>query len=173
MRAPLVVCMGVSGSGKSTSAAVLARELDLPILEADDFHSIESKQKMRSGIPLSDRDRTPWMARVCKEISALKTEGCVIAHSALKRKHRDQLRALGMPTIFVHLQARQNIIRERMEAREGHFMPAELLDSQYASLEHTDAEADVIQLDASQDQEALEKVIMVYANKIRTRASCA
>ena len=145
--------MGVSGSGKSTLAALLADSLGLSFLEADDFHSEANKARMRAGIPLSDDDREPWMNAVCKNLADMAARGdsCVLAHSALRRAHRDRLRRQGFRTLFLHLDGDRELIARRMAERSGHYMPARLLDSQFDDLEPTDDEPDVVPIDIAAD----------------------
>lgn len=168
MHPALIVCMGVSGSGKSTYAGLLSETLRLPMLEADDFHSERSKLKMQSGTPLTDADREPWMQEICARITATKEKtGWVIAHSALRRKHREQLRGCGLKTFFLHFYAPKDIIEQRMNLRANHFMPAGLLDSQFATLEPTSDEPDVIEIDASRDINSLKDSVYTHGLQIQ------
>lgn len=131
-----IVIAGVSGSGKSTVGRLVADRLGAEFLDADDFHPPANVAKMRSGVPLDDDDRAGWLARLGEELAA--RESVVLACSALKRKYRDQLRAAAPGVKFVLLKADPAEIRHRMElraARDGHFMPPGLLDSQIATLE--------------------------------------
>lgn len=131
--------MGVAGSGKSLIGAMLARSLGVPFVEGDDFHPAANVERMARGIALTDEDRAGWLealARRIREASAAGT-GLVLTCSALKRSYRDVLRA-GVPRgnlTFVFLRGPQALIAERLAARRGHFMPATLLDSQFAVLE--------------------------------------
>ena len=139
-----IVVMGVSGSGKSTVAAALAAHLGVPFQEGDALHSPENVAKMAAGIPLTDADRAPWLARVHDWIVA-HPEG-VITCSALKRAYRDQLRQPGVR--FVCLTAPREVLLERMEHRTGHYMHADMLDSQLATFEPPAAdETDVVEVD--------------------------
>jgi carbohydrate kinase (thermoresistant glucokinase family) len=133
-RMPRIVVMGVSGSGKSTIGALLARELDLPFLDGDDLHPAANRQKMMAGTPLDDADRAPWLALVGRAIGEA-DGGIVVACSALKRAYRDALRAEAPDVRFVHVTASRDELAARIEARSGHFMPVSLLDSQLAALE--------------------------------------
>jgi len=132
--------MGVSGSGKTTVASALARELGAELIEADDHHPPANVEKMRAGIPLDDEDRRPWLAtlaRLLRERHA-RDERTVLACSALKRAYRDVLRSAVPPaeTFTIELDADPDTVRQRMASRTGHFMPASLLESQLATLEH-------------------------------------
>jgi gluconokinase len=129
-----VVVMGVSGCGKSSVAAALAAALDIPWQDGDDLHPTANVEKMRAGTPLTDDDRWPWLDRVAKVLSD--TAPVIIACSALRRAYRDRIRtgARG-PVRFVYLAGSRNLIATRLDARRGHYMPASLLDSQFAALE--------------------------------------
>lgn len=136
--------MGVSGSGKSTVAAALAQHLGVPFQEGDALHSPENIAKMAAGIPLTDADRAPWLARVHDWIVA-HADG-VITCSALKRDYRDRLREPGVR--FVCLMASREVLLDRMEHRTGHYMHADMLDSQLATFERPSAdETDVVEVD--------------------------
>ncbi|MEM9402075.1 MAG: gluconokinase, GntK/IdnK-type [Pseudomonadota bacterium] len=151
MRKPrLVVCMGVSGCGKSTLGAGLAARLACPFVDADDFHSAAAKRKMASGDPLSDADRAPWMQRITEHLMALAASGeaCVMAHSALRRTHREQLRHCGYDTRFLHLTVPPSVLHERLAQRQNHFVSDNLLQSQLDTLQAPDNEPDVSILSA-------------------------
>ncbi len=141
MQAPqtalVVVVMGVSGSGKTTIGAALARRLVWPFQEGDDLHPPENVAKMRAGIPLSDEDRVPWLHAVAARIDEWRERGeaGIITCSALKRRYRDLIVGERPEVRLVHLTAPPALIAERMAARRGHFMPASLLESQLAALE--------------------------------------
>ena len=139
----LIISMGVSGSGKSTVAQMLAQKFNLPFLEADDFHSAENKAHMAAGKALTDEMRAPWIASICEKI---KTDGksCVLAYSGLRRAHRQKFRELGFKTLFLYLNGSKELIAKRMSERAGHFMPVSLLDSQFASMEAPLNEPDII-----------------------------
>lgn len=139
-----VVVMGVSGSGKTTVAAALAQRLGAPFQEGDALHSPENVAKMAAGIPLTDADRAPWLARVADWIAA-HPDG-VITCSALKRAYRDELRGPGVR--FLCLVAPRSVLLERLEHRTGHYMHADMLDSQLATFEPpSPEETDVVQID--------------------------
>jgi gluconokinase len=135
---PVVIVMGVSGSGKSTVGSGLAVRLDWPYLEGDEFHLPESIDKMAAGMALDDEDRWPWLNRLAAEIDqAVNRHGSVVATcSALKRKYRDRLRqTIRAPVVFVHLIAETTNLKLRISARDRHYMPASLLHSQLQLLE--------------------------------------
>ena len=150
--ANLIVVMGVSGSGKSTVAQALAEQLDYCYLDADDFHSTEAKACMAAGKPLTDEQRAPWVHNICAYLTqcAQKEQSCTLAFSGLRRSHREQLRQLPFRVVFLYLDGSQALIAERMSRRSDHFMPPSLLNSQFASMETSDNEPDVIPIDISQ-----------------------
>jgi gluconokinase len=132
-----IVVTGVSGSGKSTVVTALVDRLGWEFAEGDDFHPPQNVEKMRSGRPLDDEDRWPWLRRLAAWIGEHEQAGrsVVVACSALKRSYRDLLRD-GHPSVwFAQVLADAELIRERMEHRVGHYMPLSLLDSQLATLE--------------------------------------
>ena len=132
---PQIVVMGVSGSGKSTVGARLAEKLGVPFVDADDLHPITNVDKMSAGIPLTDDDRWPWLEKVGQAIAAASATGIVVACSALRRSYRDTIRAAAPDAQFVHLDGSRDLLASRLGSREGHFMPATLLDSQLEALE--------------------------------------
>jgi gluconokinase len=132
-----IVVMGVSGSGKSTVAAGLVERLGWEFAEGDDFHPPANVDKMRSGTPLDDEDRWPWLRTLAAWIGEHEQAGtsAVVTCSALKRAYRDVLRE-GHPSVwFAHVTADRELLSERVERRTGHYMPPSLLDSQLALLE--------------------------------------
>ena len=133
----VVLIMGVAGSGKTTVGRRLASELGWDYVDADDLHPAGNVRKMAAGIPLTDEDRRPWLADLRALVSryAASGESLVLACSALKSAYREMLgsAAAGMATIY--LKAKPELIRERLTQRQGHYMPAELLESQFEALE--------------------------------------
>lgn len=133
---PLFLVMGVSGCGKSTVAKVLSEALKIPFIEADDFHPEANIFKMKNGQPLDDNDREPWLQNLAKELFQNEKSGAVLACSALKEKYRHTLNSLiSNPLQVVFLEGSFELIKNRMEQRAGHFMPAHLLQSQLDTLE--------------------------------------
>jgi carbohydrate kinase (thermoresistant glucokinase family) len=133
----VVVVMGVSGSGKSTIGALLAGRLHCEYADADDFHSEGNITKMHEGRPLDDEDRAPWLKAIAKQIDAWRADDRqgVVTCSALKRRYRDVLIGDRKDVCLVYLKGDRDVIKRRLLARHGHFMPAELLKSQFETLE--------------------------------------
>ncbi len=127
--------MGVSGSGKTTVGQLLADRLGVPFEDADSLHSPANVAKMAAGHPLTDADRRPWLAAVGRALAAARETGMVMACSALKRAYRDAIRADAPTARFLELDGSRETLESRVGHREGHFMPASLLDSQLATLE--------------------------------------
>lgn len=152
-----IVTMGVSGCGKSTVGALLAERLGWPFEDGDGFHPPANVAKMSAGTPLTDEDRWPWLAAIAARIARARAEGSgvVIGCSALKRAYRDVLRDGHADVRFLHLTGSPELIMARQAARVGHFMPASLLASQFATLEPPDTEADVIDLDVEPEPGAI------------------
>jgi carbohydrate kinase (thermoresistant glucokinase family) len=136
-RPVIVVMMGVSGSGKSTVAALLATALRCQFQEGDDLHPRENVEKMRGGTPLTDADRMPWLRNIATEIDGWRAGGQsgVVTCSALKRSYRDIIIGDRRDVVLVYLKGSRELLHQRMAARHGHFMPVALLDSQFATLE--------------------------------------
>ena len=149
-----IIVMGVSGSGKTTVGEALAVALDIPFFDGDEFHSLEARAKMSAGVPLTDEDRWPWLDRIGLRLAdaAGYPKGAVVACSALRRAYRDRLRAaVGSGLRFIFLEGDKALMRARVAGRKGHFMPASLIDSQFATLEPPNGEGDVIALPADGD----------------------
>ena len=125
--------MGVCGSGKSVCGETLARELGVPFADADEFHPQANVDKMAAGHPLNDDDRAPWLAAIGTWLHERRDTGAVVTCSALKRTYRDQLRAQAPGVPFLHLAGPAEVVTQRVAQREEHFMPASLVESQYAT----------------------------------------
>jgi gluconokinase len=131
----VIIVMGVSGSGKSTVGFLLAQALGVPFYDADDFHSPANIAKMSSGVPLTDDDRQGWLAALSAGIREWSQQkGAVLACSALKESYRQQLMA-GARVRWVFLDGTEELVRQRLTTREGHYMGSALLGSQFAALE--------------------------------------
>lgn len=163
-----VVVMGVSGSGKSTVAEGLAAVLGWPFAEADKFHPPANVAAMRSGRPLTDDDRRQWLADLAAWTAAQEAGGrsSVMGCSALRRAHRDVLRSGAPDVVFVHLDGPADVIRSRVVARTGHFMPASLLDSQLATLEPLGADERGVVLDVRADPDALVEQALTWLRSL-------
>lgn len=137
-QAPLVlVVMGVSGSGKTTVAKILADELGWEYAEGDNMHPAANVAKMAAGHPLDDVDRAPWLETIAEWIEARLDAGQsgVVTCSALKRSYRDVLNRRGSGVVFVYLSGDKELIAGRLASRIGHFMPPGLLESQFEALQ--------------------------------------
>ena len=158
----VVVIMGVTGSGKTTVGRAVAERLGWPFYDADDFHPAENVAKMRSGLPLTDADREPWLEALTSLLAGLGSRDAVLACSALGREFRARL-VEGLDVEVVYLEADAQLAAERLRARRGHFMPPSLVASQFEALEEPE---DVMTLDARlSSQELVEKIVA----KIETR----
>ncbi|MGM1064057.1 gluconokinase [Saccharothrix sp. Mg75] len=151
----LIVVMGVSGSGKTTTGTALARRLRVAFADADDFHPLANIAKMSAGVPLDDEDRAPWLSAIGDWLAAHRDVGGVVTCSALKRAFRDGLRAAAPAVRFVHLSGDPDVVRARVAARPDHFMPATLVASQFAALEPLEPDEPGIVLDLDQPVDAL------------------
>ena len=132
---PLVVVMGVAGSGKTTVGAALAERLCLDYADADEFHSEANVAKMAAGHPLDDDDRSPWLLAIGHWLAAHNKSGGVASCSALRRHYRDVLRMAAPRVHFLHLDGDPGVVTQRVASRPGHFMPASLVSSQLEILE--------------------------------------
>lgn len=163
--APLVVIMGVSGSGKSTVGALLAAQLGVPFTDADALHPPENVAKMAAGEPLDDADRAPWLDAVGAELAAAPS-GLVVGCSALKRAYRDRIRAAAPQSYFAHLAGSPDLIAERLAGRAGHFMPAGLLGSQLRTLEALGADERGGVIEPAEGQSPAE-LATIFAQQLR------
>lgn len=139
--ARIIIVMGVSSSGKSTIGMSIARRLHVPFLDGDGYHPPANVEKMRAGIPLVDEDRWPWLQSLAQALheAADRKDAAVGACSALRRIYRDYLvEQAGEPILFVYLDGTKELISARMARRQHEYMPASLLDSQFATLEVPD-----------------------------------
>jgi gluconokinase len=153
----IVLLMGVSGSGKTTIGAQLADALGAAFHEGDAFHPPANVAKMARGEPLTDADRMPWLDAIAAAMARADRAGetAVFACSALRRAYRDILRAACPGLRLVHLSGSETLIRGRLEARRGHFMPPALLPSQFRTLEPPDPAEQPIVLDIDAAPEAI------------------
>lgn len=156
----IIIVSGVSGSGKTSIGRQLACELGGLFVEGDDYHSVSNIEKMRQGIPLNDEDRWPWLTALSQAITGFAANGqtVVTTCSALKRIYRNYLRSFAPDIIFVQLQLDRTTLRERIQARQGHFAGADLLDSQLATLEALSSQEGVTMENSGDVMEAISNI---------------
>jgi gluconokinase len=144
----IIIIFGVSGAGKTTVGKLLARQLGWRFIEADDFHPEANVEKMRSGHPLTDEDRWPWLERLQQQIEQLLSarENAVLACSALKRAYRDRLH-VNDEVKFVFLRGNYALVEKQLRSRHGHFMDANLLQSQFDDLEEPQPDENVLTIE--------------------------
>jgi gluconokinase len=148
-----ILIMGVAGVGKSTVGAELSHQLRMRFVDADVFHSDANRAKMAAGVPLTDADRAPWLVGVGIVLSA--STNVIVACSALKRSYRDRLRASAPDLFTVHLTSGEELLRERLATREGHFVGADLLPSQLETLEMLESDENGVEISAEEDLDAI------------------
>lgn len=169
--ARIIIAMGVSSSGKSTVGKAVARRLHVPFLDGDDYHPAANKEKMRAGIPLVDEDRWPWLetfAAALKEAAGQKGSA-VGACSALKRAYRDFLtEKAGEPILFVFLDGSKELIAKRIAARHHEYMPASLLDSQFATLERPQPDENVMTVPVDDPVETVASRVVKQLDHLKT-----
>ncbi|WP_276503482.1 gluconokinase [Terrimonas pollutisoli] len=159
----IIYIMGVSGSGKTTVGEKLSGATGIPFFDADDFHSVANKNKMNAGHPLNDDDRKEWLQNINEKArEEAGKKGAIIACSALKENYRNVLAGkIACPVYWVFLQGDYQLIHERINDRKGHFMPAELLRSQFEILE---APANGLVIDISKKPDEIVKIILRQLN---------
>lgn len=158
--------MGVSGSGKSTVGAALARRLGVPFADADAFHSQANIAKMAAGTPLTDDDRYPWLEAVGQWLADHENGG-VMSCSALKRGYRDRLRSHCPRIEFLHLTGSPELIGRRQAGRPGHFMPSALVKSQFDILEPLAPDEHGIALDVGSSVDSIVERFVAYLDEQR------
>ena len=153
----IIVLMGVTGSGKTAVGQNLAASLGWQYFDADEFHSAANIEKMKSGVPLNDADRKPWLESLQRVIrdSLKNAEPAVLACSALKKSYRDML-LIDERVQFVYLKGDYDLIKERLRARSDHYMNPSLLDSQFETLEEPN---DALQIDIGSSPDAIVEII--------------
>ncbi|MBT2475087.1 gluconokinase [Microbacterium sp. ISL-103] len=159
--------MGVSAAGKSTVGRLLATDLDVEFLDADDLHPASNRAKMSAGTPLTDDDRMPWLDRVSDELAARSASGAVIACSALRRVYRDRIRERVPGVVFVHLHGDDALLAERAAGRTDHFMPPSLLRSQLDTLEALDADEVAVVVDVGRPPAELARAAVEWLESHR------
>jgi gluconokinase len=153
----LIVVMGATGAGKSSVGALVARQLGVPFLDADDYHDPSAIASMRAGQPLTDAGRQPWLQRLHDALLEHRTSGAVLACSALKRAYRDVLRTGPGEPEFVYLAVSEPTLVRRAAGRTGHFAGADLVPSQLATLELGD---DVVVVDGEQPLDQVVETVL-------------
>ena len=156
-----LIVMGVATCGKSTLGALLARRFGWDFIDGDDLHPAANVAKMRNGTPLNDQDRQPWLEKIAATLEAwrAKNKSGVIACSALHLDYRNIIRAGREDVVFAYLRGDQELFAQRIAARQGHFMPPQLLASQFATLEEPKPSEHAIILDAALPPEQLAEVV--------------
>ena len=156
----IIIIFGVSGAGKTTVGKLLARELGWRFIEADDFHPAANIEKMRSGHPLTDKDRWPWLERLRQriDVSLASAENAVLACSALRRAYRDRLR-VSEGLSFVFLRGSYASIERQLRSRHRHFMNPALLQSQFDDLEEPRPDENVLTVELGQTPQEIVKEI--------------
>lgn len=152
----IVIVFGVSGAGKTTIGKLLAEQLGWRFYEADDFHPRVNIEKMRSGRPLTDEDRWPWLERLREQVtrSVAAKENAVLACSALKRAYRKRLR-VSDDVRFVFLRGNYAVIENQLRLRRDHFMNPALLKSQFGDLEEPGPDEDTLTIELGRTPEEL------------------
>lgn len=166
----LLVVMGVSGSGKTAVAVQVAEQLGWQFADADDFHPSVNVDKMAAGEPLTDDDRWPWLYELSGWLSEQSRAGssAVIACSSLRRAYRDVLRQADGRLFFVHLAGEASVIRRRLEQRSGHYMPPELLQSQFDVLEPLENDESGMTLDIDVGIDGLTRTCIAITQDARS-----
>jgi carbohydrate kinase (thermoresistant glucokinase family) len=166
--ARIIIVMGVSSSGKSTVGAALANRIGGQFLDGDGYHPPANVEKMRAGIPLTDADRWPWLERLTLALKeAADGDGTAIgACSALRRVYRDYMTTIaGEPILFVYLEGDIATIRSRMEKRHHEYMPASLLESQFATLEEPAADENALAVPVTDSVDGIVERIVVATSR--------
>jgi gluconokinase len=158
---PVLLVCGVSGSGKTTIGTLLASRLGYKYAEADAFHPAANVAKMAAGHPLTDADRAPWLAAIGTFIDKTTAAAtpAVVTCSALKRAYRDQLRSARPNVRLIFLDVAPDVVRERLQSRQGHFFPADLLASQYRDLEAPAPDEHVLHIPVTSPATAPDEVV--------------
>jgi carbohydrate kinase (thermoresistant glucokinase family) len=160
----IIYIIGVSGSGKTTTGKLLSQKNGIPFFDADDYHSAANKEKMKAGHPLNDDDRSEWLQEINKLAGEqIKLNGAIIACSALKEKYRVVLSKGIQDPVWIFLQGSYDEVYERMKKRAGHYMPVQLLSSQFESLE---IPVHAFSVDIKNDPETIVEMIYQYLGSL-------
>jgi gluconokinase len=171
-RSSLIVIMGVSGTGKSHIASELSASLGFHFVEADDFHTDESKKRMSDNIPITDEVRQCWFELIRHYLKKSANKNIILAFSGLKHQHRQGLRSLLFNTQFIWLDGQEKIISERLSSRKGHFVSAGFLSGQLKAMEPPQTnENDIIKINIDNEieevlSECLQSVFVKNRNLI-------
>jgi gluconokinase len=170
-RPAVIVVMGVSGAGKTTIGKMLAERLGWEFADGDQFHSAANVEKMRSGVPLTDEDRQPWLKKIAQWVDGIRcTNGqSVTAISILKRSYRDIVIGERPDVRLVFLEGSRDLIAQRVAARRGHYMPASLLDSQFDTLEPPAPDENAIRVSI---KPAPEEIVSAVIEQLRAEGVC-
>lgn len=170
----VLIVMGVSGVGKTTVASAISRALGWPLRDGDEFHPAANIAKMKSGTPLDDSDRWPWLEAIAAWIDAQRASGSagIVTCSALRRRYRDILVGNRDRVRLVFLKGSEALIRDRLAARAGHFMPPSLLPSQFAALEEPGADERPITVGVEQSPEVICAAVIAELQRQPGGRSC-
>lgn len=163
------ILMGVSGAGKTLIGQKLSNKLGIPFFDGDNFHPDQNVEKMKSGNPLNDKDRRPWLKLLAKKINEWNKEGdAILACSALKGRYRELLRSESSEEniAFIYLKGPKSLIAERISDRSDHFMPEKLLDSQFDALEEPKK---CVTVDINQSPDAVVDTIVNKLKELNSR----
>ena len=166
--ARIIVVMGVASSGKSTVGDALSARVGAPFLDGDGYHPPANVEKMRAGTPLTDTDRWPWLERLSLALKDAAASGglAIGACSALKRAYRDYMTKIaGEPILFVYLEGTKEVIAARIASRQHEFMPASLLDSQFATLEEPATDENALPVPVTEPVDAIvDRIVQAIAD---------
>ena len=165
----IIIVMGVSGCGKSTVAKQISKHLDIEYIEADNFHSAEAKAWMKSGKPLTNDMRIPWINLIFNELTnkVIKNNSVVLAYSGLIKQHRDKFRQINSRIIFLFLNGSETLIAKRLAKRKDHFFSPELLSNQFEIMEQQEQnEKDIKNIDISNNPECILDSCLLHINNL-------
>ena len=170
----LLVVMGVSGTGKSTLANEFAKQSGCIYLDADSLHSEDAIEQMSRGIPLTDRQRAPWIQRIYRQLCDYEAQNksCVLAYSGLKQQHRKVIFSAYRNRAGVLLHGEEELINERLAKRSDHFMSPQLLGSQIAAMEPFDQEVPLLKLDVASSLEQLFLQVFRFTASLGNNQPC-
>lgn len=161
----IIVVMGVAGSGKTTVGTMLAEAMDCPFLDGDSLHPAANVEKMTRGIPLTDADRAPWLAAIhARLLEAFRSgRSLVVGCSALRQSYRNTL-AEGVQITWVYLKGAEGLLQSRLQHRDGHYMKADMLASQFEALEEPSS---AIVVDVAQSPDVIVEQVLAELHAAR------